>query len=198
MRSPIILTFVLLLAGCSSTPPTKFYGLTPVSAAKAGHAAAADAQLVIGVGPVELPKTLDRPQLVTRRGQNEFELSEFDHWAEPLGESVPQVLAENLAVLVPARRTVIYPWVHTVEVDYQVVVRVLRFDRSEGGDTVLKVRWSLSSPPNENELVARDASYTRRPTGDDARATVEAMNFVLGEFSRDLAKAIRGLRNPAP
>ena len=65
MRSPIILAVVLLLAGCSSAPPTKFYGLTPVSVTKAGHAAADD-QLVIGVGPVELPKALDRPQLPDR------------------------------------------------------------------------------------------------------------------------------------
>ena len=181
MRSPIVLCLaLLLLAGCGSTPPTKFYGLAPVSAPKAARNAAAEGQLVLGIGPVELPKTLDRPQIVTRRGQNEFYLAEFDHWAEPLEDNVPQVLSENLAVLVPAKRTVIYPWDRSAEVDYQVVVKVLRFDRSQGGDAVLKVRWGLKSPTNENELLARDTSYAKRPAGEDTKATVEAMNFVLG------------------
>jgi uncharacterized lipoprotein YmbA len=197
-RCPALFAIAVLLltAGCGSTP-TRFYTLTPVSAERPSHPAAGH-DLTLGVGPVELPKSLDRPQIVTRRGQNEFDLGEFDQWAEPLQENVTQVLAENLSVLVPAQRVAVYPWDRSKEIDYQVLVKVLRFDRSAGGDAVFKARWSLKSPTNENELLARETSYAKRPAGEDYKATVEAMNFVLGEFSRDVAAAVRGLRNESP
>lgn len=187
------IALLVLAAGCGS-PPTKFYTLAPISGLpKASTAVGED--LTLGVGPVELPKSLDRPQIVTRRGQNEFDLGEFDQWAEPLHENVTQVLAENLAVLLPAKRVAVYPWDRAVEIDYQVVVKMLRFDRSQGGDAVLKARWSLKSPTNENELLAKETSYAKRPAGDDYKSTVEAMNAVLAEFSRDVANAVKGLGN---
>jgi len=36
-----------------------------------------DTTLAIGVGPVEFPKFLDRPQIVTRKSQHRVEVSEF-------------------------------------------------------------------------------------------------------------------------
>ena len=56
---------------------------------------------VIGVGPITVPKYLDRPQIVTRSGRNQLALGEFDRWAEPLQDNVLRVLAENLAFLIP-------------------------------------------------------------------------------------------------
>ena len=192
-RAPALMAFglALALAGCGSTPPTRFYGLTPVTTSGGARTAGT---LVLGIGPVELPKTLDRPQIVTRSGQNEFLLGELDQWAEPLADNITAVLSENLAVLVPARRVTTYPWDRSAEIDYQLTAKVLRFDRSVGGDAVLKLRWSLKSPTNENELLARETSYSKKPAGDDYKATVEAMNFLLGQFSRDAATAVRGLR----
>jgi len=75
-----------------------------------------------------------------------------------------------------------------------VVVKVLRFDRSQGGDAVLKARWTLKSPTNDKELLARETRYTRRPAGEDYQATVESMNLLLADFSRDVAAALRGIK----
>jgi uncharacterized lipoprotein YmbA len=193
-RIPVLcsITLLLLAAGCGSTP-TRFYTLSPLSDGGPARTAPGT-ELTLGLGPVELPKSLDRPQIVTRRGQNEFDLGEFDHWAEPLEDNVTAVLAENLAVLLPAQRVVVYPWDRSKDIDYQVVVKVLRFDRSIGGDAVLQVRWSLKSPTNENELLARETRYAKRPAGEDYQATVAAMNQVLNDFSRDVAAAVQGLR----
>lgn len=190
------LALLLLAAGCGSTP-TRFYALSPLSDGGPARTAPGT-ELTLGLGPVEIPKSLDRPQIVTRRDQNEFDLGEFDHWAEPLEDNVTAVLAENLAVLLPAQRVVVYPWDRSKDIDYQVVVKVLRFDRSIGGDAVLQVRWSLKSPTNENELLARETRHAKRPAGEDYQATVAAMNQVLNDFSRDVAAAVRGLRGGSP
>jgi len=192
----LLVAVLLAAAGCGSTP-TRFYTLVPLSQAGPSNAFTSQ-NITVGVGPVEFPEALDRPQIMTRRGQNEFDLSEFDQWAEPLQDNFTEVLAENLSILLPAKRVVVYPWDRPTEIDYQVVVKVLRFDRSVGGDAVLRVRWSIKSPSNGNELLARETSYARRPTGEGYKATVEAMNSVLDEFSRNVAMAIQGLKRNSP
>lgn len=192
-RSTLLPIAVLLLATACGSAPTQFYTLTPLAGSAAASASAAPGPSV-GVGPVELPKALNRPQIMTRKGQNEFDLGELDQWAEPLDENVTQVLAENIATLLPTQRMTVYPWDRSKAIDYQVVVKVLRFDRNQGGDAVLKARWALKSPSNDKELLARETRYTRRPAGEDYQATVESMNRLLADFSRDVAAALRGIK----
>jgi uncharacterized lipoprotein YmbA len=187
----LALSVAFVLAGCGASQPTRFYSLTPLASAPQA-AAPEGAGLTIGLGPVEFPKALDRPQIITRAGANELKLAEFDRWAEPVQDNALQVLQENLALLLPDYKLLAYPWNRSTEVDCQAVVRVLRFDRSEGGDAVLKARWTIQNPVSESELLNRESSYPRHPLGGDVQATVEAMNRALEDFSRDLAKALAG------
>lgn len=192
-RAVLLGTALLLAAGCGSAP-TRFYALTPLSAAARPVAPVGGEPLQLGLGPVELPKALDRPEIVLRQGPNEFSLGELDHWAEPLSDNFVQVLAENLAVLLPLRRVLIFPWEKTAEVDYQLLVKVIRFDRTAGGDAVLETRWSLRAPGSETELLARTTHQTVRPADDGYPATVAALNRLIGDFSREVAGQIRRLR----
>lgn len=181
------LVLALLAAGCSS-PPTRFYVLSPL--AESGRSVNAH-EIAIGVGPVELPDYLDRPQIVTRSGQNRLELAEFDNWAEPLQDNVSQVLAENLAALLPSKRVALYPWKRATLVDYQLAAKIIRFDRSEGGEAVLHVRWSILAGDG-SLLFDRESRYREQPAGSGIEATVAAMNKILGQFSRDAAEAVAG------
>ncbi len=186
-----IMACSLLLTGCA-TPPSRFYVLSPLPAA-----AATGQGLAIGVGPVELPDYLDHPQIVSRTSQNELTLAEFDRWAGSLKDNFTQVLAENLATLVPSQRVAVYPWKRTTPIDYQVVVKVIRFDRTVGGESVLNTRWSIFSGAGKQELVTRESSYTDNPAGADYPATVAALNQTLAAFSRDVASVLKGLPRPS-
>lgn len=177
---------LLLMAGCSS-PPTRFYVLSPLALG----APATGREPAVGVGPVELPDYLDRPQIVTRSGQHELTLAEFDTWAEPLKGNATRVLAENLAMLLPSRKIATYPWKRSTPVDFQVTVKVTRFDRSEGGDAVLSARWSILSGDGDRELFSRESRYAEPPAGNGYGDTVAAMNRALAQFSRDVADAIK-------
>lgn len=198
MREPVMRsTFLaatlaaLLLGGCGTSPDTRFYVLSAAQE-PLRPVAGREREIALGVGPVELPEYLDRPQIVTRTGQNELQLGEFDKWAESLEDSVPHVLAENLAACLPSRKVVTYPWKRSAQVDYQLVVKVIRFEGS-GGESVLNVRWSVSSGDGKTELLVRESRYTEPAAGTDYRATVAAMSRALGRFSRDVAEAVRGL-----
>ena len=194
----LLLGFVLLntswfmLAGCGSSQPTRFYVLSNLPHA-AQQPIGGSQDIAVGVGPVELPDYLDRPQIVTRTGQNELNLAEFDKWGESLKDNANQVLAENIAVLLPSKKVHTYPWKRATTLDSQLVVKITRFDHTEGGDTVLHARWGILSGDGMKELLSRETRYVERPDGLGYAATVAAMNRALAQFSRDAANAIIGV-----
>jgi hypothetical protein len=181
----------LLLAGCSSSPATHFYVLSAVPSPTS--IAANGAEPAVGVGPVELPEYLDRPQIVTRSGQNELNLAEFDRWGESLKDNAAEVLAENLAILLPSKKISVYPWKRATQINYQVAAKITRFDRAENGETVLRVRWTLLDGSG-TELLSRESRYAESAAGADYGATVAAMNRALAQFSREVANVINGFK----
>ncbi|MFM8331179.1 MAG: membrane integrity-associated transporter subunit PqiC [Candidatus Methylumidiphilus sp.] len=184
---------LLALSGCGSSPATHFYVL---SAVPAERPAEAGADIALGVGPLELPEYLDRPQIVTRSGQNELNLGEFDRWGAPVKDNATEVLAENLAVLLPSNKISTYPWKRSAQIQYQVAAKITRFDRTEGGEAVLSARWRLLDGEGE-ELLARESRYAESPTGADYGDTVAAMNRLLAQWSREVALAVNSLRGSA-
>ena len=189
----IILSALLTwwMAGCAgSTAPTRYYVLTPgaeVAVAPSGTGTACSPAL--GVGPVRLPGLLDWPQIVTRRGADEIDRAEFDRWAEPLAESVPRVLAENLAALWKTDRVAVFPWDPAQAVQYQLVVNVMRFDGAMGGDVVLDARWRILAADGE-ELAVNRSMLTQPTGGMGYQAVVTAMSRALEAFSREVASTL--------
>lgn len=188
--SVLLCTGSLLLAGCAS-PPERFYVL---SALQTAQSAEQGAELAVGVGPVEMPDYLDRPQIVTRTGLNELNLAEYDRWGEPIKDNATEVLAENLAILLSSKKVSVYPWRRSTVVNYQIPLKIIRFDRTEGGEVVLHVRWSLLDGDGK-ELFAQESRFVESPKGVDFPATVAAMDRALGEFSREVANTLRGLQH---
>jgi uncharacterized lipoprotein YmbA len=166
--------------------------LNTLPASETVPATAAERGPVIGVGPITLPKYLDRPQLVSRASRNQLALGEFDRWAEPLQENVSRVLAENLALLIPTEHILLNPWPRSATLDYQVGVEVLHFDGWVGGESSLIARWSLLDRA-ERELVSRKVHLNAPAGGRDYEALVVAMNQMLEALSRDIAAAIQRL-----
>src|SRR5206468_4036721 len=144
------------LAGCGSSPDTRFYTLATVPPITKTADRSSTPQVGVGIRSVVLPADLDRPQIVTRTGPNTVHLAEFDRWSSPLRESVANVIAENLSVLLPADRVAVYPWPPGVSIDYQVIVEspasnygwTARARSTRGGASRRKTRSpSLDAPP---------------------------------------------------
>jgi uncharacterized protein len=186
---------LLGLGACASTP-SHFYVLNTLSASETMPATVAAQSPVIGVGPITLPKYLDRPQIVTRVGRHQLALAEFDRWAEPLQDNVLRVLAENLARLVPTDHILLHPWPRSATVDYQVSMEVRQFDGWLGGESTLLARWSILDGA-ERELLNRMVHLHVPTGGRDYEAMVVAMNQMLEALSRDIALAIQRLASRA-
>ena len=187
---------LLGLSGCGSSPPTRFYVLPSLTGAETVPPTVLR-NLTIGVGPVTLPPYLDRLQIVTRASRARLVLGEFDQWASSLQDNVTRVLAENLSLLIPTDRVLLYPWSRTAEPDYQVRVEVTQFDAGPSGEVVLAAYWKILSS-NDKELVMRKARFTAAAGRQDYEATVIAMGHTLDALSQDIATALLTIVQQAP
>jgi uncharacterized lipoprotein YmbA len=186
----LIVTCIIMTYGCTRTPQSRFYILQPQpSAVDQAQPSVSVKDMIIGVGPVEMPKHLDRPQIVTRISSNELYLSEFNRWAEPLEENFSNVLAGNLSLLLSTDKVLVYPWIGTLEVKRQVRVNVLQFGSLPGGEVLLKVLWGIKDEDGKFLFSVKKSSFST-PAGKGYPEMVEAMNRVLVDFSREIANEI--------
>jgi uncharacterized protein len=182
---------LMALGGCASTQAARFYVLSalPVGESPA-PVAVAERGLAIGIGPVTLPKYLDRSQIVTYSSRYALNVAEFDRWAEPLESNFARVLAENLALLIPTDRLVVSPWPRSTPIDYQVTVEVSHFSGQLGGESSLIARWSLISEEGKEVLVSRRSHFSAPAGALGYEALVAAMSQTVADLSRDIAAAI--------
>src|SRR5262245_47311688 len=196
------------LASCAVSDPTQYYTLGGAAAASspggsaestAGgstplRSVAATGALGIGVGPVIMPGYLDRIQIVTRTGADTVQITMFHRWAEPLEDGIVRILADEIAARVPTEQVVMVPWRGLVHRDlqYQVVIAVLRFDGRPGANVTLDTRWRILSRDGK-ELVVKRSTVTEAATGPTYEAMVAAMARALVALGGDIAGEIRAL-----
>jgi len=184
----------IVTGGCVASKPSKFYMLQALSTTGLDTVAAtAEQGLAIGVGPVAFPDYLDRPQIVTRTGQNELQRAEFDRWAGPLDDNFTQVLADNLSTLLATDRVALFPWPKSTPIDYQVAVEVTQFDGAPGGMALLTARWTLRSGDGQKTLAMRKSSISESVGGADYAALAAAQSRAVSRLSREVAAAIQSL-----
>ena len=194
-----LLIAVMMITGCRGiTSPVEFYTLnavieTPITA----QVAAADQDLAIGVGPIEIPKTIDRPQIVIRTGPNRLEVDEFHRWAGSLREDFMRVLATNLSILLQTNWVATHPWEDYFQPTYRIVLDVQRFDGSPGEEMVLNATWTITGHDGRNALLVRKSIITQPVSGKDYEAFVSAKSRVLATFSREIATEIKNLHSKA-
>lgn len=194
---PALLLSLLVMSGClglgkGTVTSTKMYVLRALDTAERQNAVAGLGDAIIGIGPVKLAAYLKRPQIITRVDDNEVRLADFARWAEPLEDGIPKVLVENVSILLGTEKVLTAPWRADPDIAYQVLVNVIRFDARFDGDAVLTVRWGVIDGKKKS-LLTRVSTYREPVAGQSYGAVVAADNRALEDFSRDVAKAIRGL-----
>lgn len=190
----IALSFAL--AACGQSKPSRHYILTAQQPAMAAGEPAVSAQgIAVGVEPVEIPKYLDKPQIVTTGTSNQIQLGEFDRWGEPLGRNITRVIAENLSGALESDRIFQIAERRRSDLDFILEVEIIRFDLELNGQSLLIARWSVLDRDRDNELLVVRSSYSHPvPEQEDYNMAVAAMSANLGELSDEIAAAIATLQ----
>ncbi len=192
MKKTVFILMCLVLvavSGCLSSAPTKFYLLHALENPAAQKASTR--KIVLGVGPVELPDYLNRPQIAGRVTANELNFSEYSRWAEPLERCVMRVLAENMSLLLGTERIELYPWRPSLPIDYQVRVRITRFDGTAGDAAVLIAYWNICGKDGTTGLLERKTVISEKAEGGGVEGIVQAQNRALETLSREIAAALQ-------
>jgi uncharacterized protein len=181
------------LSSCSTPAlPRRLYVLTPLTQGEPASRAPGVGDVTIGVGPVEVPQYVNRPEIVTGRDSPVLQSAALAEWAEPLRDGFTRVLTENLSLLLATERIAIFPW-QSAAPEYQVVVSVIQFLGQPGGDVSLVALWKLLGKQGQEVLVSKKSSFREPTGGQDYEALAAAMSRTVAALSRDIAAAISAL-----
>jgi uncharacterized lipoprotein YmbA len=185
----------LALAGClGSSRPARIYTLAPLQIRDGAGSSAPDKTLAIG--PIEIPDSIDRRQIVTRTGANELVVAEFDRWSSGLDSEISFSLVATLRDRLASQKVAVAPWRSAIlpgeGANFRAVVSVSRFDGIPGQSVVLQGRWELiaRSGGTEESLGVREATVTEPIGGPGYQALVAAMHRALVRFAQQMADGV--------
>jgi uncharacterized lipoprotein YmbA len=190
----IYMVFIMLV-GCAPiiTPkPSRFYVLSPMTdTGKEKQVASEETRNIsIGVGPVFLPKYLRKSQIVTRTGNNELHLAEFDRWAGKFEEDIGRVIAENLTNLLSTDKVLTYPAIGAIETDYRIEMGISMFEGRLGESAELIARWAIFDIQGKNVKSITSTRIIEPVQGTGYAGMIAAQSRILASLSRELADAI--------
>jgi uncharacterized lipoprotein YmbA len=135
----MVFSLAVLLTACSRSPTVRFYTLSETQVTPT----AGVSELAVSVGPAQFPRALARNQIVTRAGDTQLKVDEYNVWAAPLEAVFLRVLGDNIATRLGSDRVGVYPAGELFDVDYKVLLDVMQFDGVLGESVSLRVRWAI-------------------------------------------------------
>jgi hypothetical protein len=181
---------LLTLAGCGTSEPSRLYTLSGLPFTAGSIQPASTSALAIGIGPVTLPLYLDRPQIVRRTSPNRLEIAEFDRWAEPLSNTVPRILAENIGLLLLSEKVYVLPRRRRLPLDLTVEVDISSFEPMSDGTAVLAASWHIFA---QSDAPVGNGSTEIRIEGanpENFETRVKLLSDALGQLSGSIAESI--------
>lgn len=188
--SPLAIACALVLvAGCASSP-ANFYTLTATAPASSSQS-----KLAVAVGPVTVPSTIDRPQIVVTTGANQVSIDDFNRWASPVEDNILRVVAENLAAILGTPRVTLYPTL-AVDVDYRVQIEVRNFESAPGKSASLDAVWTVRRSKDGKSETGRTSVREKLDSGG-YEALAGAHSRGVARLSQDIADAVRAFDRSA-
>jgi uncharacterized lipoprotein YmbA len=183
---------IFILTGCrSASPPIEFYTLTPLAGIKEADKAVGPADdIAVGVGPLQLPKIIDRPQIVSRAGANRIQVDEFHRWAGSVYEDFLIVLTMNLSLLLQTNLVAAYPWEDYFDPDYRIYMEVHQFDGRLGEYALLNITWTITGRDARDIRRVRKSVIKEAVPSEDYEAYIAAKSRIMMALSRELAREI--------
>jgi uncharacterized protein len=193
-RSGLALALAALLAGClgGPTPEPQYFTLSSVAPLD-GAPVAARPELGIVLGQIDLPRYLDRAELVTRTGDHGLRVWNLVRWGGSLRTDVARVVADDLSRLLGTSRIAVYPGEARFPVSYRVLLELLELGGAPGHPVVLHARWTIAGP--DGLALAVGATSLEQPPASASWADyVAAHRAALGAVTHEIAERIAALQ----
>lgn len=170
---------VIAASACGRSPKVRFFTLVPsIASARSSYSGPP-----IRVEAVQLPSSIDGPQMFRWVTAYEIEARDSERWSESLGYLIRQTLAQSLASRLP-EGAMVYPDAPKPPGTRGLVVDVLTLTEMNGMLT-LDVSWSLLGGDPVALVERRQQVFTA-----DADGSAEGTSKALSRVTSDLADAI--------
>ena len=190
---PLALAVALAMAfvaGCASTPATRYHSLLSTDAASARDAGLPP--LPVHLAAVRVPASVDQQQWVVRLGDDSLRVLEGEQWVSPLRDELHAALFERLAqryAAVDARSVPGQPAL-------RVTVEVQRFESIAGKEVWLDSLWSAQADGAKTvALLCR--SSLREPAAGELPALAAAHRRAVVRLADQIGSQLLALANGA-
>lgn len=185
--SLLILTGLLALSACSSTP-MQYHTLIPGQPASAAPAERVNFQLQLM--PVRIPVQIDQPSLVVRDTDGQLSILEHALWASPPADEFHDALAFELESRLGVRDLAGLPG-NPGQPVARVQADVRRFDSLPGSHATLDVVWSIELHEQGSQRNLTCASVINSAASGGLDSLVLAHQRAIGELADDIAGTLR-------
>lgn len=180
-----VLGIAAMLAGCSSPDPV-LYTIGP----SPGAARAVRPSIVL-VDRVEIPRYLDRSQIVKSSDNYRLDIRSNDWWGEPLSPMLRRVLRQELAQRLPQSTVLSESDAVSATPDATIDIDLQRLDEDANGYVVLQAQASVSLKGRKAPLL-RSFQFSVPSSGPTAAAEVAAVSTAVGQLADGLAAMVAG------
>jgi hypothetical protein len=195
LRLPLLAALAAAaLSGClGSSPSPEYFALAAGAGDAAGAPIASRPELGLAVGPLEIPRYLDRPELVTQDGSNRLLVADAHRWGGSLRSDILRVVADDLGRLLGTARVAVYPGEPRFPARYRVLLDVRELESRRAERVRLLARWTVASAADGRALAVEESRIERPVASDSFQALVAAQSEAFGTLSREIALRIEAL-----
>ncbi|MDF3092720.1 MULTISPECIES: PqiC family protein [Burkholderia cepacia complex] len=179
----------LALAACSS-PPARFYTLSPADAAAPLRTAPANPAFLIEVPSVGVPEQVAKNQLVVQKNAAQVDVLEQERWASPPADEIRRALSDDLAAQLGTIDVANSAYPAGVPV-YRISVNVQRFESWPGKRAALDAVWSVRSLATQAVMTCRTS--VAEPVAGGYDALVAGHRRALDVIATQAAAGVRAM-----
>ncbi|RQR51388.1 hypothetical protein DIE18_33540 [Burkholderia sp. Bp9125] len=179
----------LALAACSS-PPARFYTLSPADAARAVRTTPANPAFLIEVPAVGVPEQVAKNQLVVQKNSAQVDVLELERWASPPADEIRRALSDDLAAQLDTIDVVNSAYPPGVPV-YRVSVNVQRFESWPARRAAIDAVWSVRAVGTQAVMTCRTS--VAEPVGSGYDALVAGHRRALDAIATQAANGVRAM-----
>lgn len=194
-RASLLLLLLLITYGCGGARrPVIYYNLSQTTTEHRPETGPHNKILALGIGPIQLPESLSRPQIASRLDNQRLTYSDYNRWSGSLSDDFASVLMENLAAYLPEQTpTALFPWAKHFKPSHRLVVTISQFDGQLGGEIILITRWAITNSEGKEPLITRKSTIRVKANGDQYQDLVSAQSQAVAEFASEIATALATL-----
>ena len=178
-------SLVVTLAGCSSPDPV-LYTIAPA----AGTAQIGGPPVVL-LDRIEIPRYLDRSQIVQSSADYRLEVKSNDWWGEPLSPMLRRILRQELTQRLPRSTVLSEIGAVSATPDATIDLDLQRLDQDASGNVVLEAEASLTLKGRKAPIL-RSFRFSVPSTARTSAGEVAAISIAVGQLADGLAAMVVG------